>query len=256
MIRSLWVALTLLVGTLIYAPAIIVARMLGVPDSPDSIYDKSMRRWARMAIRAAGVRITVRDDSGLSAREGAGGAVYICNHVSWFDVFALAATLPRYSFVAKEELSRIPLFGVGARAAGVVFLDRGNRKAAFKSYETAAREVQRGRSIVVFPEGTRGHDYHLRPFKKGPFVLAIASQAPIVPTLVHGAREVMPKGAFRITPGEVVIHFLPCVSTEGCDYEHRAELVERVWRDMADSMKAEYGVLTSEYPVATSSKDA
>jgi 1-acyl-sn-glycerol-3-phosphate acyltransferase len=175
--------------------------------------------------------------------------------VSWFDVFALAATLPRYTFVAKEELSRIPLFGPGARAAGVVFLDRANRKAAFKSYETAAQEVKRGRAIVVFPEGTRGHDYHLRPFKKGPFVLAIAAQSPIVPTIVHGAREVMPKGSFRVKPGEIDIHFLPPVSTAGCDYEHRAELVERVWHQMADVMETEFAVVTSEHPIAAPARE-
>jgi len=250
--RTLWVTFILAIGTLVYAPPVIIARLIGVPDRENGIYEIAMRRWARMVVWAAGVTIRVRDESGLPG----GGAVYISNHVSWFDVFALAATLPRYSFVAKAELKRIPLFGPGAKAAGVVFLDRGNRKAAFKSYETAAEEVHKGRAIVVFPEGTRGHDYHLRPFKKGPFVLAIAAQSPIVPTLVHGAREIMPKGSFRMRPGVIDVHFLPLVSTTGCDYEHRAELVERVWREMADAMKAEYGVLTSEYPVATSSKDA
>ena len=82
-----------------------------------------------------------------------------------------------------------------------MFLERDNRKSAFESYEVAAAKVQQGRSIVVCPEGTRGTDYHLRPFKKGPFVLAIASQAPVVPDVVYGAREVMPKGTFRIRSG-------------------------------------------------------
>ena len=85
--------------------------------------------------------------------------------------------------------------------AGIVFIDRDNRKQAFESYEQAAGEVQRGRAIIVCPEGTRGFDYHLRPFKKGPFVFAIAAQAPVIPTIVYGAREVMPKGSFSIRSG-------------------------------------------------------
>ena len=76
-----------------------------------------------------------------------------------------------------------------------MFLTRDNRKSAFESYKEAAKEVTAGKNVVVFPEGTRGHDYSLRPFKKGPFVLAIAAQAPVVPVLVYGAREVMPKGS-------------------------------------------------------------
>ena len=178
------------------------------------------------------------------------GAVYISNHVSWFDVFVLAAELPRYSFIAKSELRKIPMFGYGAEAAGIVFLDRDNRKAAFESYKLAAKEVERGRSIVVFPEGTRGRDYHLRPFKKGPFVLAIASQCPIIPTIIHGSREVMPKGSFRVRSGVIDVHFLDPIETKGLDYDDRAELMMRVWSRMADWMRAQYGIGTDEYPIA------
>ena len=71
------------------------------------------------------------------------------------------------------------------------------------------------------PEGTRGRDYHLRPFKKGPFVLAIAAQAPVVPTLVYGALEVMPKGASAFGPGTIDVHFLEPVPTAGLDYDQR-----------------------------------
>jgi 1-acyl-sn-glycerol-3-phosphate acyltransferase len=178
------------------------------------------------------------------------GAVVVANHVSWFDIFPLAAEVPWCSFVAKSELRRIPLFGFAAECVGIVFLDRENRKAAFESYRVAANEVKRGRTIIVCPEGTRGHDYHLRPFKKGPFVLAIASEAPIIPTIVYGAREVMPKGSFWIRPGTVDLHFLEPVPTRGYDYEHRADLMERVWSQMADEMRSLYRVGTAEHAIA------
>ena len=133
---------------------------------------------------------------------------------------------------------------------GIVFLERENRKQAFASYEQAAQEVRRGRAIVVCPEGTRGRDYHLRPFKKGPFVLAIASQTPIIPTVVYGTIEVMPKGSFWIRGGPVELHFLEPLPTIGYDYEHRAELMTETWTRMADALRAIYGVYTSEHPVA------
>jgi 1-acyl-sn-glycerol-3-phosphate acyltransferase len=176
--------------------------------------------------------------------------VFIANHVSWFDIFALASELSWSSFVAKSELRRIPLFGFAADCVGIVFIDRDNLKSAFESYKVAAAEVQRGRSIIICPEGTRGKDYHLRPFKKGPFVLAIASQSPLIPTLVHGAREVMPKGSFAIRSGTVDIHFLEPISTAGFDYDHRAELMTEVWSTMANALESLYGVQTSEEPVA------
>ncbi len=245
--RTLLVTLTALVMTLLLGPLVVIARLFRVPQGPSSVYSRSVRLWARTIDAAAGVRVEVH---GREHLDQAHGAVFISNHVSWFDIFPLAATVPWCSFVAKAELRSIPLFGFAAECAGIVFLDRDNRKAAFESYRTAAREVQRGRAIVVCPEGTRGRDYHLRPFKKGPFVLAIASQAPIIPVVVYGAREVMPKGSFRIRSGTVHLHFLEPVPTAGFDYDRRTELMTVVWRQMADALREAYGVSTSEHPVA------
>lgn len=245
--RTLIVMLTAAVMTLVLGPVVVVARLFRVPEGPNAIYYRAIRLWARSIDFAAGVRVEVH---GREHLERTHGAVFISNHVSWFDIFPLASTIPWCSFIAKAELRSIPLFGFAAECAGVVFLDRDNRKAAFEAYRTAAKEVQRGRAIVVCPEGTRGRDYHLRPFKKGPFVLAIASQAPIVPVVVYGAREVMPKGSFWIRSGTVHLHFLEPVPTAGYDYDRRTELMSVVWRSMADALRDVYGVSTSEHPVA------
>lgn len=246
--RTPLVALVALVMTLVLGPVVIVARLCRVPQGRHSIYARSVRLWARTINRAAGVKVVVHGESRLNQ---AMGSVFVANHVSWFDIFALASQVPWCSFVAKAELRRIPLFGFAAECAGIVFLDRENRKQAFESYKIAAKEVQRGRAIIVCPEGTRGRDYHLRPFKKGPFVLAIASQTPIIPTIVHGAIEIMPKGSFMIRPGTIELHFLEPLPTAGYDYEHRAELMTETWTRMADALRAIYGVTTSEYPVAS-----
>jgi 1-acyl-sn-glycerol-3-phosphate acyltransferase len=246
-IRTLLTLLTLFFATVLAAPVVIVASLIGIREGPGSIYERAMAWWARALIRAAGVTIV---EHGTPRVDGPTGAVFIANHVSWFDVFAIAAVLPRYTFVAKSELRRLPIFGRGATAAGVVFLERENRKSAFESYKVAARDVERGRNVVVCPEGTRGDDYHLRPFKKGPFVLAIAAKAPVVPTVVYGAREVMPRGSFRITPGTVHIHFLEPVPTRGMNYEDRAPLMSQVWKRMAEEMQRLYGVSTREEPIA------
>ena len=245
--RIVLVLITALIMTALLAPVVIIARLLGVKEGPGSIYAWATRTWSRSFLTAAGVRARIHNPELISSTRG---AVYISNHVSWFDVFVLASELPRYSFIAKSELRKIPVFGYGAEAAGIVFLDRDNRKAAFESYKVAAKEVERGRSIIVYPEGTRGRDYHLRPFKKGPFVLAIASQCPIIPTIVHGSREVMAKGSFRIRRGTIDVHFLEPIETKGLDYDDRAELMTRVWTRMANAMRDIYGVGTDEYPIA------
>jgi 1-acyl-sn-glycerol-3-phosphate acyltransferase len=202
-----------------------------------------MRTWARSLCWAAGAKVMVHGAEHTSSGQG---TVYASNHVSWYDVFAIASVLPRYTFVAKAELRRIPIFGWGAEGAGVVFLARENRKSAFEAYELVAEKIRKGLDVVVFPEGTRGREYALRPFKKGPFVLAIAAGAPVVPIVVYGAREVMRKGSFRVTAGTVHVHLLEPVPTTGYDYDHRHELMRVVADRMQDLLREEYGVAPLE----------
>ncbi len=81
-------------------------------------------------------------------------------------------------------------------------------------------------------------------------MLAIAAGAPVVPTLVYGAREVMPKGSFRIRSGFVDVHFLEPVATTAMDYDQRSDLMSTAWHRIADAMWRLYGVGTSEASIA------
>jgi 1-acyl-sn-glycerol-3-phosphate acyltransferase len=171
--------------------------------------------------------------------------------VGLYDIFAMSSTLARAKFVAKAELFRIPIFGRAARAVGTVPIQRDNRKAAFAAYEEAAARIRQGASVIVYPEGTRGDDYRLRPFKKGPFVLAIAAGAPIVPTLIHGSLSVNRRGSFRFTPGTIHIHFLEPVETAGLTYDDREQLSRTVWHRIADALHTLYGVESGPPSVRT-----
>jgi 1-acyl-sn-glycerol-3-phosphate acyltransferase len=245
--RTAVALLGILFFTAVLGPIVLVAGLLRIEEKPRGVYQWCMHAWCRNILRFSGVKLVVHNAEHLSETDG---HVYIANHVSWYDIFALAAVIPRYTWIAKDELRRIPLFGAAAKAAGIIFIDRDNRKAAFDSYKAAAEEVKRGRSVVICPEGTRGHDYHLRPFKKGPFVLAIASESSIIPTIIYGTREVMPKGSFRVRPGTVHLHFLEPVETKGYGYDDRTRLMEVVWNRMKERMEALYGVHTAEHAVA------
>lgn len=237
--RTLLAHLALLSGTFVLGSAVLLAELLGVKPAAGSIYEKAPEWWARWLLAAAGVRVVRHGGDELAA-----GAprVYIANHVSWFDIPAMIAVLPHYGFVAKRELERVPLFGPAARAVGVIYIDRDNRKAAFGAYEDAAAKIREGHPVLVYPEGTRGETYALRPFKKGPFVLAIGAQAPVVPVVIHGTIEVNPRGSLRARPGVVHVHLLPPVPTAGLTYDDRDQLAERVRSRMAECLREHYGV--------------
>jgi 1-acyl-sn-glycerol-3-phosphate acyltransferase len=237
--RLLLVFLTFFVATAVLGGIVIVAALLGVRDRPGGVFEWAPRTWTRLLVKAAGVRVVLHGEDQLRRGEA---RLFASNHVSWYDVFVLASVLPRYRFVAKAELFRIPVFGRAARAVGTIPIQRDNRKAAFGAYDEAAAGIREGSSVVVFPEGTRGRDYPLRPFKKGPFVLAIDAGVPIVPTVVYGTIAVQPRGSWRIRPGTVHVHFLEPVATGGLTYDDRDRLSRAVWSRMADAMRRLYGV--------------
>jgi len=237
--RTILVFLTLITATPFLGTWVIIAALLGVRDREGSIYDNAPRWWAASLVWAAGIKVRLHN---VERMQSGAPRIYAGNHVSWFDVLTLAAVLPRYKFVGKAELFRIPIFGRAARAAGMIAIERENRKSAFESYRVAAERIRAGASVVVFPEGTRGRSYALRQFKKGPFVLAVAAGVPIVPTIVHGTMEVMSRDSFRVRSGVVDIHFLEPIPSEGLTYEDRNRLSRAAWDQMADAMHQLYGV--------------
>jgi 1-acyl-sn-glycerol-3-phosphate acyltransferase len=246
-LRTILLFTTAAVVTLVLGVIVIVAALLGVKDKPGGLFEKAPRWWSSAVLWAAGIRVRVHGMENAATGEP---HIFASNHISWFDVPALARILPRYKFVAKAELFKVPIFGRGMRAVGMIEIQRENRKAAFGAYDVAAERIRSGSSVVVFPEGTRGHAYPLRPFKKGPFVLAIAAGVPIVPIIVHGTIEIMPKGSWWVHPGTIDVHLLEPVSTSGVDYDHREALMQTVRTRMADAMRELYGIEPLPTPVS------
>ena len=236
---TLIAALALVLVTIPVVAIVVFASFLGVPMRHGSVYEKVQWFWARSLSAAGGVRRRIH---GAEHIQQAAACVYVANHVSWFDVFVLASVLPRWSFVAKAELRKIPIFGRGAEAVGTIFVERQNRRAAVKMYEKAADRIREGASVVVYAEGTRGDNYALRPFKKGPFVLAIQAGVPIIPVVIMGTREVMRRGHWLVHPGVVNLHFLDPIPTEGLTFADRERLVAQVWTSMANALQSVYGV--------------
>ena len=238
-IRTILLYSTAAVATVVLGLMVIIAALLGIEDKPNGIYDKVPRWWSRAVLFVVGVKVRVHGMEKVNPDEP---HIFASNHVSWFDVPSLAKVLPRNKFIAKSELFKVPIFGRAMRAAGMVEIQRDNRKAAFGAYDVAAERIRLGNSVVVFPEGTRGSAYPLRPFKKGPFVLAIAAGVPIVPIILHGTIGIMPRNSLWVHSGTIDIHLLEPVTTTGVDYDHREALMKTVRTRMADAMQELYGV--------------
>lgn len=230
--------LAITIATLTIGSAAVVAGMIGFSDGAGSPYHYFAPAWSKVLLCFSIVRVRVHNPE----RGMVGARIYVVNHMSYYDVPVLSSFLPRAKFVTKEELFAIPVFGKAMRAIGMVPISRDNKRAAFSSYDAAARSLSHGNSIVVFAEGTRGTEYGIRPLKKGPFVLAISSGVPIVPVLIHGTHEVLPRGSIMVTPRRVDVHLLEQVDVEGLDVSARDEVASEVRSRLAHALKSHYGI--------------
>ena len=175
--------------------------VIGLPIIVASFFDggRTMlalgRVWVRWILATFRVRVDV---AGLENVPTHAPVILMSNHQSLADIAAIVSTLPRsvsWRFVAKKELVRVPIFGQALVASGHIIIDRGNREKAVASLHRAAERIRAGTSVIVFPEGTRSPDGHLRRFKSGPFHLAVEAQVPIIPVTVSGSQRITPKGA-------------------------------------------------------------
>jgi 1-acyl-sn-glycerol-3-phosphate acyltransferase len=222
MIRALRYTVTLLGATIYYGIRMILAGLAGVPYRRGGVYDTIPRAYGNFLLRANGLSVTVAHAERLV---GVQPCVYVANHQSWVDAWTVVSVLPdSVRFTPKKELMRLPLFGQALRAGKHIAIDRQHHDRAVAAIDSAEHLVRGGISAVVFPEGTRSRDGHLHEFKKGPFVLAIEAQVPVVPMWITGTREVLPRGSIMLRPGPIVLRVGEAISTSGLNYDDRDRL--------------------------------
>jgi len=167
------------------------------------------RFWGRVTLAMSGVRLDV---TGAGRVDPRARYVFVVNHASEFDFYAVAAVLPhQWRALMRPGLGRIPVYGWIARRTGHVFISLRESNTHGRAFGAAMAQLAAGRSLLVFPEGRRSHDGRLRPFKTGAFLLAIEAGVPVVPIAVEEIlaaprRRVLGRGfAHRIRRLRVVV---------------------------------------------------
>ncbi len=158
-----------------------------------------------------------------------GPQIFASNHQSICDILVLAGYLPvQFHWIAKKELFRIPFMGWHMSRGGHIRIDRGSLSQSARSVREAARQIRGGKSVVIFPEGTRSPDGRLQPFKRGAFSLAILSHVPVVPIAISGSHQVVKKGSLRVHPGRIRVVIDKPIPTAGYTIKDKAPLAEKV----------------------------
>src|SRR5687768_883551 len=134
--------------------------------------------------------------------------VVVSNHESNADPFLLSWLPWDMRWIAKEELFRLPFFGLLLRFGGDISLRRADRRSVQEMLAECRKTLLGGLSIMIFPEGTRSRDGQLRPFKDGAFQLAIETGAPILPVAIAGTRACLPTGSAALGKARAVARVL------------------------------------------------
>jgi 1-acyl-sn-glycerol-3-phosphate acyltransferase len=188
--------------------------------------------WAPGVLRFGGARLGSVSGPGEAL---AGPFLFASNHLSLVDIPALFAALPTAPrFLAKKELRRVPFMGSYMAAVGMILVDRRRRFHGTLGTEQAAEVLLEGGSILVFPEGTRSADGEMQPFESGAFAAAIRAGAPVVPVVVTGTREILPKGSPLLRPGTFHVTLGSPIPTTRLRQGDRRALATRVEEAVAN----------------------
>ena len=232
MIRTIFVWSCVVIATL----ALGVFAFITYPfDRKGRVGHYYARLWGKTALLANRVKVKIE---GIEHLNGKGPYIFMSNHQSYYDVFALLGHLPyQFKWLVKKELFSIPYLGWTMSAVGYISIDRGGTRDTVEAMNEAAQKIRDGMSVTIFPEGSRSPDGSIQPFKKGGFTLAIKSKVPIVPIAIDGSRNIMPKDKFTVTSGEIRMLLDRPIETESYSLKDREILMEKVRETICKNFK-------------------
>lgn len=178
--------------------------------------------WCRIVLMLSGIKVVIL---GLENLPRSGPVIIASNHQGIFDIPVLQGLLPlQFRWVSKESLFKIPVIGWTMTLAGYISIDRASTTKSLKSLKRAAERIKAGTSVLIFPEGTRGPDRKLLPFKRGLFMIGTQSGVPLVPISISGTSRIMKDHSVWIRPRTVELTVHKPIDTNGIDEK---ELMER-----------------------------
>lgn len=172
--------------------------------------------WLRISLATVGLAPRVVHPERLLGMDTP--VMYVTNHASNLDVYAIAFLRRRFKYVSKAEIFRVPIIGWAMALTGNLSLKRSDRKSAMATFRGMVRLMKAGTSMVVFPEGTRSTSGRLGRFRLGAFKAARAAGVPVVPVTIQGTREVMPYDAIvplRYPAQQISLTVHPPIPTDG-----------------------------------------
>ena len=191
----------------------------------DALVQTEIDKWARRLLKKTHVTVEVTGKENIPDEP----VVFVSNHQGYFDIPVLFTALdPPNPLLAKQEMCKVPLLRTWMKLLGCVFLDRDNARQSMQALREAEKVVESGKSITIFPEGTRAQSGTLGEFKAGAFRVATKSRAKLVPVLIDGSYRALEGNHYRVKATGVKVTILPPIPTEGLSREEIRALPQKV----------------------------
>jgi len=239
-LRSIWIWLAIALLILVWLPLLIVVRIFDT----DPVHYRTGRWFRRLGVAMTKVNPTWRlKITGERIANPRNPYVVVSNHQSFADI-PLISHLPwEMKWVAKQEIFKVPIVGWMLRLAGDIRLNRQDRRSGARMLLAASKYLSQKCSVMFFPEGTRSPDGRVGQFTDGAFALAIKTQLPVLPVVVDGSRDCLPKRSWKFGPAQTIrLAVLPPVETAGMTIEEVPKLRDHVRRLIVEQISAWRGV--------------
>ncbi len=212
LLRSLMYEIVLVGSVVVFGTCILVLGLFGSQQALDRIG----RAWGRVNMaalrRLCGLRYRVRGQELLPAE----ASIVLCKHQSAWETIALWCLVPpQQSWVLKQELMRVPFLGIALERLRSIAIDRSaGRRAMVELVREGRERLERGRWVIIFPEGTRVAPGSRRPYAIGGAVLAERTGRLVVP-IAHNAGCFWGRRSIRKLPGVIDVVIGPAIQTRG-----------------------------------------
>ena len=206
-----------------------------------SLWDRSGRQqhtiarfWANVMVRLALTRTQIVHPERLQT---ARAAVFACNHLSYMDTPVLFASLPfQFRILANHYLFRYPFIGWHLTRSCQVPIDQSSLRSQVAGLMRGVATLKSGMPVLIFPDGSRSPDGHVRQFLSGAAFMAIKAQVPLVPMALIGTYELLPMHTYHVAPRPVLLVVCEPILTTGLTSRDADALTKR----MLDTIVAEY----------------
>jgi len=222
-LRIIWIYLNLIFWTLLFGLSSFFTILLTGKKENFKFFGVI---WGKTLSFIFNIKLVVKGKHNLQNRN----YIFASNPASLIDIPLLLIAVNRYTvFIAKSELSKIPIFKSILDRAGFIFVDRKNNDSAVKSMNNLMDDIKKiPRSVAIFPEGTRTSDGNLLPFKKGAAIFAINTDIPVIPVAISGTYSWSKKKLFDISQSVISFEFGEPITTENYSFDDRDYLTEKI----------------------------